>query len=83
MADLTFAEPLHMLEGSEYSPWVKTIFASIKIAARIRVLRKVPGIGRLVSKLLWKLGREKHVSVLLLRGMSRKQEQYLLLLPHC
>ncbi|KAF2717761.1 cytochrome P450 [Polychaeton citri CBS 116435] len=36
MADLIFAEPLHMLENSEYVPWVKTIIASIQIATIIR-----------------------------------------------
>jgi cytochrome P450 len=30
MADMTFGEGLGMLENSEYSPWVKTIFGSIK-----------------------------------------------------
>jgi len=39
MADLTFAEPLYMLENSEYSPWVKSIFLSIKKAAIIRCIR--------------------------------------------
>ena len=39
MGDLTFSEGLNMLEGSEYSPWVKTIFASIKISTYFRGLR--------------------------------------------
>jgi cytochrome P450 len=30
MADMTFGEGLGMLQDSEYSPWVKTIFGSIK-----------------------------------------------------
>ena len=36
MGDLTFSEGLNMLEDSEYSPWVKTIFASIKNATFFR-----------------------------------------------
>lgn len=36
MGDLTFAESLYMLEGSDYSPWVKTIFAGIKKGTQIR-----------------------------------------------
>ena len=62
MADLTFAEPLNMLEGSEYSPWVKTIFASIKIASRMRVLTSLPGIGQVIQLLLGKVAKQKQVS---------------------
>lgn len=36
MGDLTFAEPLYMLDNSEYTPWVATIFGGIKYATRIR-----------------------------------------------
>lgn len=32
MSDLTFAEPLHMLENSEYVPWMRTIFDHFKAA---------------------------------------------------
>lgn len=37
--DLTFSEDLQMLEGGEYSPWVKTIFQSIKVGTFFRVVR--------------------------------------------
>ncbi|KAK4994695.1 hypothetical protein LTR16_007320, partial [Cryomyces antarcticus] len=30
MGDLTFGEPLHLLEGSEYNAWVSMIFAGVK-----------------------------------------------------
>jgi len=30
MADLTFGEPLGMLESSEYTPWVKAVFEGFK-----------------------------------------------------
>jgi cytochrome P450 len=39
MGDLCFAESLQMLEGSDYSPWVKVIFEGIKKSAKIRSFR--------------------------------------------
>ncbi|KAG8623997.1 hypothetical protein KVT40_008973 [Elsinoe batatas] len=45
MADLTFAESLGMLEGGEYSPWVKTIYDNVKLGTRLRCLFLIPGIG--------------------------------------
>ena len=39
MSDLTFAEPLHMLDDAEYTPWVKLIFSWLKLATRIRAIR--------------------------------------------
>jgi len=65
MADLTFAEPLNMLEGSEYSPWVKTIFASIKIASRMRVLTSIPALGKLIRLAIGKIAKQKQVSLIL------------------
>lgn len=61
MADLTFAEPLHMLQGSAYSPWVAKIFASIKIAARMRVLSDLPFVGWILPSLLGRLFSGKKV----------------------
>nr|QSG30342.1 CYP65EW3 [Hormonema carpetanum] len=49
MADLTFAEPLNMLNGSTYSPWVAAIFGHIKIAARVRALKHMPGFDKLMK----------------------------------
>jgi hypothetical protein len=39
MGDLCFAESLQMLEGSDYSPWVKVIFEGIKKGAQLRAFR--------------------------------------------
>lgn len=39
MGDLCFAESLQMLEGSDYSPWVKVIFEGIKTATKMRSFR--------------------------------------------
>ncbi|KAK4959688.1 hypothetical protein LTR28_005137 [Elasticomyces elasticus] len=49
MGDLTFAEPLYMLEGSEYSPWVKTIFQGIKVATWFHVLCYYPPLDKLAK----------------------------------
>lgn len=45
MGDLTFSEDLQMLEGGEYSPWVKTIFQSIKVGTMFRVVRWTSNSG--------------------------------------
>jgi len=39
MSDLTFAESLGMLTGSEYSPWVNTIFSGLKRSAKFRTFK--------------------------------------------
>jgi cytochrome P450 len=39
MGDLTFAEDLGMLRGSEYSPWVTTIFYGPKRSAKFRTFK--------------------------------------------
>ncbi|THW51458.1 cytochrome P450 [Aureobasidium pullulans] len=62
MGELTFAESLHMLEGSEYSPWVATIFASIKSMTRLRAVRLIPGMTTLLNIFLTNAIRKKQVS---------------------
>ena len=42
MGDLTFGEPLHMLDNSTYDPWVSVIFASIKFASVFNLLADYP-----------------------------------------
>jgi cytochrome P450 len=39
MADMTFGEPLGMLDNGDYVPWVKFIFGLLKTATRIKVAR--------------------------------------------
>lgn len=39
MGSLTFAEPLYMLDNSEYTPWVKTIYGGIKYGTRMRTVK--------------------------------------------
>lgn len=50
MGDLTFSEDLHMLEGGDYSPWVRTIFDSIKFGTMIRVIRWTSSLGYYAMK---------------------------------
>ncbi|KAH5023299.1 hypothetical protein HBH70_064800 [Parastagonospora nodorum] len=58
MGDLTFGEPLHMLENAEYDPWVSIIFSSIKIASRISILMNYDNIWR-IFKLISPKGSNK------------------------
>jgi cytochrome P450 len=52
MGDLTFGEPLHMLDNAEYDPWVRIIFASIKAGTFVRVLSCYSWARRLFDKFL-------------------------------
>ncbi|KAF2093617.1 RadP cytochrome P450 epoxidase [Rhizodiscina lignyota] len=42
MADLTFGEPLHLLDNMDYNPWVRNIFAGIKYVAVADAFRGYP-----------------------------------------
>jgi cytochrome P450 len=46
MGDLTFGEPLHMLDKAEYDPWVSTIFASLKTGSYLSVMMSYPWLWR-------------------------------------
>lgn len=46
MGDLTFGEPLHMLDKNEYDPWVSIIFSSIKIATKLSVMTFYPFLSQ-------------------------------------
>ncbi|KAH7138814.1 cytochrome P450 [Dendryphion nanum] len=52
MGDLTFGEPLHMLDKNDYDPWVAVIFTSIKIATKLSVLGYYPLISQIVKVVL-------------------------------
>ena len=55
MGDLTFAEGLNMLDDSEYSPWVKTIFAGIKHATLFRGVKAFSSLGNwFIEEVLFK-----------------------------
>lgn len=49
MGDLTFGEPLHMLDDSKYDPWVSVIFASIKFGSRFNLLAYYPWLASIVK----------------------------------
>ncbi|KAK6386250.1 Sir2 histone deacetylase Hst2 [Exophiala oligosperma] len=56
MADLTFAEPLYMLDKSEYVPWVETIFKAIRISTRIRAIKSLgKSIGAFINILFMRI----------------------------
>ena len=52
MGDLTFGEPLHMLESAEYDPWVSIIFAGIKVGTRIAILHSYPTLYAIFKALI-------------------------------
>ncbi|KAK0640198.1 NAD-dependent protein deacetylase hst2-1 [Lasiodiplodia hormozganensis] len=47
MGDLTFGEPLGLLEQSEYTPWVRAVFGSIKAQHLARIMMEYPVLGKL------------------------------------
>ncbi|KAL1620285.1 hypothetical protein SLS56_009719 [Neofusicoccum ribis] len=52
MGDLTFGEPLGMLEASEYTPWVAAVFGQIKTGDLSRIRLEYPWIGSLLRAVL-------------------------------
>ena len=59
MADLTFGEPLHLLDRSKYSSWVSAIFGSIKMGTYQQVFRAVPFVKSILNKTIPKSVIEK------------------------
>lgn len=56
MGDLTFAEPLYMLDNSEYTPWVKTIFGGVKYGTRIRTFKMLGSFSKwLMDETMWRI----------------------------
>lgn len=51
MGDLTFGEPLGLLESSEYTPWVELIFKSIAIFPIVQIAEYYPIIKALFTLL--------------------------------
>lgn len=62
MADLTFGESLQLLENSDYSPWVATIFQNIKATTMMRATYYFPTIEMLLSLLIPKSLADKRIS---------------------
>ena len=49
MSELTFGEPLHLLEAGEYNPWVAATFNSVKQGARLRLMGVAPLLKWLIN----------------------------------
>ncbi|KAF2640107.1 putative cytochrome P450 monooxygenase [Massarina eburnea CBS 473.64] len=62
MSDLTFGEPLHLLEESEYTPWVKSIFGNIKMVAFTSILRRWRLLDALFQRVIPKNIRDQRKS---------------------
>lgn len=62
MGDLTFGEPLHMLENSEYDPWVRIIFKNVKRGVQLGLIYYYyPLVGKVFRALFHKtLGKMQH-----------------------
>lgn len=52
MGDLTFGEPLHLLDNAEYDDWVKLIFRSVKFATRLGIMQYYPILEKPFKTLL-------------------------------
>jgi cytochrome P450 len=59
MADLTFGEPLHLLDKSKYLPWVRAVFGSIKMITYEQVFRTMPFVKSILNKTILKSILEK------------------------
>lgn len=56
MGDLTFAEPLYMLDNSEYTPWVATIFGGIKYGTRLRGIKMMGDFSKwALEETMWRI----------------------------
>lgn len=51
IADLVFGEPLGLLDSSELSPWVKSIFAHMKTATFFSLALEYPAVAMLIELL--------------------------------
>ena len=62
VGDLAFGVPFGCLEGSEYHPWVATIFQSIKTGAFLRALSVYPFLAAQMRKVMPKRLIQKRVA---------------------
>lgn len=52
MADLTFGEPLKLLQDSEYSPWVKSLIDNIKMIMFMNIVRRWQLLDSLLQRFI-------------------------------
>ncbi|OCK76499.1 benzoate 4-monooxygenase cytochrome P450 [Lepidopterella palustris CBS 459.81] len=62
MGDLTFGDSLQLLDHSDYSPWVATIFQNIKAVTMMRATSYFPAVENLLKLLIPKSLAEKRIS---------------------
>ncbi|OAG11400.1 cytochrome P450 [Paraphaeosphaeria sporulosa] len=65
MADLTFGEPLGLLQNSKYIPWVAALFGSVRLMTMVGVVKRWPLLDGLLQRYLP-------------RGLKEKRRQHLL-----
>ncbi len=58
MGDLTFGQSLGMLENAEYTPWVASVFQSVKIIPFVQIIQFYPLLNALFNLLEPKSIRE-------------------------
>ncbi|KAH7128559.1 cytochrome P450 [Dendryphion nanum] len=61
MSDLTFGEPLYLLDNSDYVPWVRNIFQSIRTGSKIGIVRYWPGVMAAAKKWTGNFFQKKRV----------------------
>lgn len=61
MSDLTFGEPLYLLDNTDYVPWVKNIFQSIRTGSKIGIIRYWPNLMAFAKKLTGNTFQSKRV----------------------
>jgi cytochrome P450 len=61
MSDLTFGEPLYLLDNTDYVPWVKNIFQSIRTGSKIGIIRYWPTVMAVAKKLTGNTFQKKRV----------------------
>lgn len=59
MADLTFGEPLQLLEGSQYTPWVRAFFDHLKLVMISSVIRRWHLLDALMQRMIPKKTKEQ------------------------
>ncbi|KAI4945617.1 hypothetical protein J4E91_007960 [Alternaria rosae] len=62
MGDLTFGEPLHMLDNAEYDPWVSIIFGSLKVQSYFGILMSYPWFWQAFKRCLPESFNQKRVN---------------------
>ncbi|KAF2115435.1 cytochrome P450 [Lophiotrema nucula] len=81
MADLTFGEPLGLLEGAEFTPWVRTFFENLKLIQITFVLRAWPALQAMMNAMVPKSLMEKrklhmkHTTDRVDKRLARKTER--------